>query len=189
MKRPILFLALVAGAAAQPVNFGVKGGVRLANDSQSRPYAVGPMLTAGLPLGFRIEFNALYRREGDFTQYGTIHFVFVQQERGNSWEFPVLLRRTLWRGVYGGLGLAPRVVSGTAHIISYGYFPVHYEEYDATASWQNAVAFIASGGIERRIGPLRVAPEVRYSHWNQPLNGALGGSQDHVDVMLGITFP
>jgi hypothetical protein len=164
MKRSILFLPLATGAAAQPLTFGVKGGVRLTNDSQSKPYVVGPMLTASLPLGFRIEFDALYRREGGFTQYGTIHFAFVQQERGNSWEFPILLRRTVWRGMYGGVGLAPRVVSGTAHIISYSYFPVRYDEYDTTASWQNGVAFIATGGIERRIGPLRIAPEVRYSH-------------------------
>jgi hypothetical protein len=147
------------------------------------------MVTAQLPLGFRLEFDALYRRVGDFTAYGTIHFFFIQQERGNSWEFPILVRRKVWRGVYGGVGLAPRVVSGYDHIISYSYFPVRYEEYDAPASWQNGVGFIAAAGVERKIGPLRIGSEIRYSHWNQPVNTALGGNQDQVDVMLGVTFP
>lgn len=164
MKSRLLLFFAAFPLLAQPFTVGVKGGVRLTGDaddsvvSQSRRYVVGPMATARLPLGFRLEFDALYRRMGDFTSYGTIHFFFIQQERGNSWEFPILVRRSVWRGLYGGVGLAPRVINGTAHIISYGLVPVNYTEFDAPASWQTTVGFVAAAGISRRVGPCTLHP-------------------------------
>lgn len=194
MKSGLLLVFAAFPLLAQPFTVGVKGGVRLTADSdgvvsQSRRYVVGPMVTARLPLGFRLEFDALYRRVGDFTSYGTIHFFFIQQERGNSWEFPILIRRNLWHGLYGGVGLAPRVINGTAHIISYGFVPVNYSEFDAPATWQTTVGFVAAAGIELRTGPLRLAPEVRYTHWNRPANSVFGGNQHQADLLLGVTFP
>jgi hypothetical protein len=193
--RSLLLLFLALPVSAQRFQFGLKAGVRLTDDAgdaitpQSRRYVVGPMVTAQLPLSLRLEFDALYRRVGGFTQYGTIHFFFIQQERGNSWEFPVLVRRSLWRGVYGSLGVAPRVIGGAANVISYGCVPVNYDEFDAPASWQNSVGLVAAAGIERRIGPLRIAPEIRYTHWNRPQNSIFGGNQDQADLLLGATFP
>jgi hypothetical protein len=52
--------------------------------SESKRYVVGAMLTARLPLGLRMEFDALYRRVGFRSLIGTV----VEGDRGNSWEFP-----------------------------------------------------------------------------------------------------
>ena len=189
-------LFLVAGVlSAQSFTFGVKGGVRLTDDlepgaavSESKRYVVGPMATAKLPLGFRLEFDALYRHVGDRTAFGTIHFFVSERERGNSWEFPMVVRRMLWHGVYAGGGYAPRVINGGGHAISSSVFPVSYSESDVTASWQTTHGVIAEAGVERRAGPLRIAPEVRYTYWNQPASPTFGSTQHQVDLLVGITF-
>src|SRR5690242_7854050 len=110
MKYFVLLIPL-AGAFAQSFTFGVKGGVRLTGDldsfyatSESKRYVVGPMVTARLPLGFRLEFDALYRRAGDRIAFGEFFGYFTERDRGNSWEFPIVVRHTIWRGVYAGIG-------------------------------------------------------------------------------------
>jgi hypothetical protein len=95
--RLLLFLGSAGMLAAQAVSIGVKGGVRLTDDfgrtfgtAESKRYVVGPMLTARLPLGFRLEFDALYRRVG-FRSFLTtdIGGSFAERDTGNSWEFPI----------------------------------------------------------------------------------------------------
>ena len=200
-----LFLFYAGLLAAQPFNIGVKGGVGLTNDlggttgtSESKRYVVGPMLTARLPLGLRMEFDALYRRVGFRTLIGTNIGTVVEGDRGNSWEFPMLVRRTLWRGLYAGVGYVPRVISGRAHLISaQSPFPpaVVYQEYFLPGSWDTTHGVAAEAGIEMRAGPLQIVPEIRYIHWNQPAlniqqpHGQFAVSpQDKVDVLVGITF-
>src|SRR5664280_1808555 len=121
IKSALLFLC--AGIlSAQPFSVGVKGGVPLTGDldsywatSESRRYTVGPMVTVGLPLSIRLEFDALYRRVG-FRTASQDFGAYSERDRGNSWEFPILVRRALWRGVYAGIGYAPRVIDGSAHV-------------------------------------------------------------------------
>ena len=55
--------------------------------------------------------------------------------------------------------------------------------------------FVASAGIERRFGPILIAPELRYMHWSQPsfqissLRGfALQPARNQLDFMIGIGF-
>jgi hypothetical protein len=191
--RTTLLLFLLAGAIpAQPFGFGVKGGIRLTDDldpyltSLSKRYVVGPTASFRLPAGFRLEIDALYRRLGDRVSFGTIHTFFIEQEYGNSWEFPLLVRRTLWHNVFAGAGFAPRVISGGMHVIQYGYVPVSYGEFDAPADWRSAVAFVAAAGIEKRVAGLRIAPELRYSRWNHSPTTVSNARRHQMDVMLSI---
>src|ERR1700730_13294829 len=139
----LFWLLVCAGALeAQPVSLGVKGGVRLTGDldsywavSESKRYVVGPMVTVALPLKFRLEFDALYRRVG--FRSGNSDIIggsYAARDRGNSWEFPIVVRHTLWRGVYAGIGYTPRVINGSKHfdsISATGFNPVirTYSEY------------------------------------------------------------
>jgi hypothetical protein len=110
----------------------------------------------------------------------------------------MLVRRTLWHGLYTGVGYAPRVISGRAHFISAQSFvppAVVYQEYFLRGSWDTTHGVVAEGGIERRAGPLRIVPEIRYILWNQPAlniqqpHGQFAVSpEDPVDVLAGITF-
>jgi hypothetical protein len=54
---------------------------------------------------------------------------------------------------------------------------------------------VVEGGIEKRAGRLRIAPELRYIHWSphalyvQQLHGLfIVSTQNQVDVLVGITF-
>jgi hypothetical protein len=191
MRTSVVFFLLAAAVPAQSITFGVKGGVRLTSDidpyaaSLSKRYVIGPTASFALPFRFRLEFDALYRRVGDRESFGTIHTFFIEQEYGNSWEFPVLARRTFWRGLFAGAGVAPRVIGGRLHVIEYGLVPVSYQEFNAAANWQTSVGFVAAGGIEKRAGPVRIAPELRYTRWNRGMT-TLGGGRGQFDVMLSI---
>jgi hypothetical protein len=51
-------------------------------------------------------------------------------------------------------------------------------------------------GIEKRAGPVGIAPEVRYTFWTSPALNLIGpqgylvqSSQHQVDLMVGIHFP
>jgi hypothetical protein len=206
MKSSLLFLC--AGIlSAQSFSVGVKGGVPLAGDldsywatSESRRYTVGPMVTAGLPFGFRLEFDALYRRVG-FRTANQDFGAYSERDRGNSWEFPILVRRALWRGVYAGIGYAPRVINGSAHanyvtVVSINPLIRAYSEYTLPGSWDTTHGVVSAVGIEKRRGPLRIAPEVRYTRWNKlavdvngPRGFAIHSTRDQVDVLVGIRFP
>ena len=106
-KISVLFMT--AGSLAllgQSLSIGVKGGVRASDDfqyaatSESRRYAVGPMLEVALPLGFAIEFDALYRRQGFSIGNSTPLYSSSTREADNVWEFPLLARyRTPLRGI------------------------------------------------------------------------------------------
>jgi hypothetical protein len=202
--RPTLFLFLVAGVLpAQPFTFGVKGGVRLTTDldnfdakSESQWYVVGPMVTAGLPLGFRLEIDALYRRVGYRTSFGTVFGYFTERDRGNLWEFPIILRHGLTRGLYAGVGYAPGTINGTAHVNQVGRLPVTFSVVDLPGAWDVTHGVIGVAGIEKHAGPLRIAPEIRYTFWTATaldLYGSQGylvqSSQHQVDLLLGISFP
>src|SRR5581483_5340024 len=112
----VFLLTLSAGSLqAQLVTVGVKGGVPLTGDldsvaatSESKPYVVGPMITVGLPAGFRIEVDALYRRVAYRTSGADIlGGSFTERDTGNSWEFPILARKSLFKLLYVGAGIAP----------------------------------------------------------------------------------
>ena len=208
MKSFLLFLC--AGILpAQPFSLGIKGGGPLMGDldsywatSESKRYTVGPMVTAGLPFGFRLEFDALYRRVGYRTANGDIlGGSYTERDRGNSWELPMVVRRTLWRGVYAGIGYAPRVINGAGHFNSFSITSLsplvkNYYESNSSSVWDTTHGVVGVAGIEKRIGRLRIAPEVRYTRWNKPAVDVYGShgfsiqsTQNQVDLMVGISFP
>ena len=68
LLRPLLFVNATL-LLAQPVQFGVKGGVSITDPvrigvDESRAYTIGPMLESRLPGGFAIETGLQYKRLG-----------------------------------------------------------------------------------------------------------------------------
>lgn len=78
------------------------GGVRASGDfaaapwpgwaGESRRYVVGPAAAFTLPLGFAVEFEALYRRQGYSVGWGSPLYTSSIREADNVWEFPLLVR-------------------------------------------------------------------------------------------------
>jgi hypothetical protein len=206
MRITILFL-FSAVMAAQPFTIGVKGGVPLTNDrsgdseSESKPYTIGPTASVGLTRGFRLEFDALYRRVGYRThELDIVGDLINTRAHGNSWEFPIILRRALYHGIFAGAGYAPRVISGSVHeegsfVTSLLPFERTFRQSDGAGQWETTHGFVLTGGIEKRFGRIRVSAEIRYTRWNQPsinLGGShlqlVLGSQNQADALLGVSF-
>jgi hypothetical protein len=207
-KRAVIGLSLLFGtlASTQSLGIGVKGGLRATGDfdgginttSESKRYVVGPMVTIGLPLGFKAEFDALYRRVAFRTGNSDIlGDSFTRRGTANSWEFPMLVRHSLIGGFYGALGYAPRVINGSSHINETNGTPplVAFRSYTMPDPYQTTHGLVVAGGFDAGFGSIHLSPEVRYTHWSSPALNVQGShgyyyqmSQEQVDVLVGISF-
>jgi Outer membrane protein beta-barrel domain len=178
--------ACVASTLAQSwISVGVKGGVPLTDpfadrtfnyviatipnpfgppwvDSEatrtysgSKGFVLGPTLEMQLPLGLAIEADALYRPMSVKTQSQTFLEFFEQtgpifSSQINTWEFPVMAKYRLPLPL-----IKPYVEAG----------PSFRAISASLADHMSATGVAAGVGVEMRFGPLRVAPEVRYTHW------------------------
>ena len=134
-----LLLAVASSAFAQRISAGIKAGVPLTgllrtNDrdarfytdfpTQTKRYTIGPVVDIGLPLGFRVEFGAMYKRlDQQSVAVTTTGFVLIDEETsypiqqttnisavGHSWEFPVAVQYHFFKSairpyVEGGVSL------------------------------------------------------------------------------------
>jgi hypothetical protein len=205
-------LLLVAGRPAllaQSLSLGATGGLRATDDfqyaaiSESRRYVVGPAATLALPLGFAVEFEALYRRQGYRTGWGSPLYTSSIREADNVWEFPLLARyRIPLRRIrpFAEAGWAPRTTHG-AEDVSGSYLsqlnPTMYTYYTGRShtAWPVTHGAVVGGGIQFAAGRLEFAPEVRYTHWNQqnisgwfPDGPSYGSAQDQLDILLRISL-
>src|SRR5262245_15774495 len=130
-------LLIARWAQAQPVSFGVKGGVPLTGAvegsfggaSEAGRYTVGPMLELRLPASFAFEANALYKRTGYRASQSDSGVAIMGQVRARSWEFPMLMKYYLASApaaprshgrLYVGAGYVVRrlwKIDGTARIV------------------------------------------------------------------------
>jgi hypothetical protein len=191
----------------QSVSIGAIGGARVTDDltgagatAASKRYVVGPALEIGLPLGFGVEADALYRREGYQTGYGNFAYASFSDERANSWEFPLMLKYRLPIPVakpFVELGYAPRWMHGSTAIDSQTFFPnttppVHS---NLRANWPVSHGVVVGGGVQFGIGRLRLSPVVRYTHWNKAAifgyysdGPSWQSTQEQADVLLTIAW-
>lgn len=199
-----LFLPVGFG---QTVSLGALAGGRVTDDmsgaaaiGQSRSYVLGPAVGVDLPLGFGVEVDALYRREGYETGYGNFAYSIFSVERANSWEFPLLAKYRLplpFVKPFVEVGYAPRLIRGTISSIGTTYFPQQLPTQSGTykTDWPVSQGIVAGGGVRLGIGVFQIAPTVRYTHWsNSAVSGYYGdgpawaGSRDQVDIMVGIAW-
>jgi opacity protein-like surface antigen len=190
MKKTFLSLfVLTAGLAlGQPVGFGLKVGAPLTDVLATAPggavqyissthrYTVGPFVELRLPGNLALEVDALYKSY----EYQRV----IPSNTGqsvSSWEFPVVGKYRLWSGplrpyIEGGVAFSritdlPDVVE-LNHRTNYG--------------------IVLGAGVELKLGPLRIAPELRYNGWtfrnfDSPL-GSLQSKRNQASVLVGISF-
>jgi hypothetical protein len=108
--KPLAISIFLLGplAFAQPISFGIRGGVPFTTAfsdvtmtsgsefmrqfSGSNEYLVGPMVELHLPLGFSVEADALYHPLDLTQQINNGTSTFSSSTIINSWEFPILAR-------------------------------------------------------------------------------------------------
>jgi hypothetical protein len=209
-----LFIASVApSASAQALSVGVLGGIPLSNTSaghdESPRYQVGASFEVGLPAGFALEADALYRRLGSSSGYSlltgtnlvitpvisTTPFLlnFNSRQRGNAWSFPLLGKyyfhtpTASWRP-FVGTGFAFRTIdrhdSGSQ---------IYTDANGAlqTAAFKNnyrsplEVGAVIAAGMRLKAGRFAVLPQVRYTRWGGADSFA---SRNETTLMLGLSF-
>lgn len=191
---------------AQSLTIGVAGGGRATDDvsgsaiPESKRYVVGPMVDVGLTRHFSVEIDALYHRQG--YEIGASNFAgyIIDRERGNSWEFPILAKYALPVGritPFVEVGFAPSIVSGNIafsganiDIMTGQQTPFNGTE---RIHWTASVGVVAGGGVQFGFGRVRLAPEVRYTHWTStPLQGYFGhgvsfaSATEQVEALVGV---
>ena len=177
IRLSIALLCYATLGLSQRLSIGAVGGLRLTGDPQtyydnsnSKPYLVGPMIEVRLPLNFALEADALYSRLGNTFYFPGIARESTTRTIANSWEFPLLAQYRLPVSrvhPYLSLGVAPRNAGGRINTIQYGYY-----QSDVTFSsvdWHaHDHAFVLGGGIDVEFWHIRISPQIRYVRWGVP---------------------
>lgn len=166
---------LLLGAAllpAQSIGVGVKGGLPLTDTFKLTGFGrqtiadgnwiLGPMFEVRLPAGLGIELDALYRKS-----------TIAGGQQIGDWEFPLLGKFR-----FPGIVLRPTVGAG-----------MMFQRLSEITQFNNRKGFILSGGVELKVPLIRIAPELRYTRFNEQRTGTnfLNGT-NQVDVLIGLTF-
>jgi hypothetical protein len=191
MRRSVSVLFLTAGlASAAHLDFGVGVGVKAGIPftdllettgaitgpppalSQEDNYIVGPVVELRLPFGFAIEADGLYRGTNyHVANTGNLPTVI----KSSSWEIPYLAKFRFPIPL-----LKPFVVAGGAYRTFNDLPP------GITATHN---AFVAGGGLELRLGRLRLSGEARYLRWGEPpANAAAFLTRSQGEVLFGLIF-
>ena len=209
MKLALLVCAFAAGAVAQPVSVGVKFGVpvtdaletfqgnQAAYVTNTHRYLVGPTVQLNFPFRFSVEVDALYRRLGyEYNQFAGPGSPTSTRTVANSWEFPVLGKYAIWGGParpFIDAGANFRHISGVEQIrngISVLNLPVNpVPEFNKDTD----IGFVFGGGVEFKLGHVRITPEFRYTRWGSenfrdPIAALLRTNKNQGDFILGLTF-
>jgi hypothetical protein len=108
-----------------------------------------------LPFGLAVEADALYRpmelKVEQTTSLGSLVLAGpTLLNRIDAWEFPILAKYRFHLPL-----IKPYVEAGPSFRVTSASLAQH----------MSGAGFSASVGVESHIGPLRIAPEVRYTHW------------------------
>ena len=208
----ILLAFLAIDLCAQPVSIGVRGGVPITDafdtvrgDSRAfatntKRYVVGPALQFNLPAHFAIEVDALYKRIGyQYDQFAPSSPAYARTV-ANAWEFPFLVKFALLPGpvrpyVQGGGSV--RHISGIKQFQRFidATGTVIQREIETAPEFnkRNDLGLVFGGGVEVRLGRLRISPEVRYTRWGSenfrdPIQSLLQTNRNQADFLIGILF-
>jgi hypothetical protein len=202
--RALFFLLLASTPAfSELISFGARGGVPLTDafkiaepatySSDSGRYTIGPMVELHLPLGISIEFDALYRP----LKYGSVSEGEAQvQTRGNSWQFPLLLKYRFSGGLlrsYLGAGFAFQRLSGLKQVTRIlTTQPSPQSSGPAELSDRSSSGVVLAGGLELGVPFARISPELRYTRWGsknfRSAVGGFGSQLNQAEFLVGISF-
>jgi hypothetical protein len=168
LTKVFALVLLAAGASSAAVfSFGLKTGIPVNSllttasprfQVRTHRYTLGPTFELNLPHGVAFEADLLYKRLE--YSYSPPDSSIIQTNsatvNASRWELPVLLKYKI-----GGQHFQPFLdLGGSFNRV------VHIEGMNIAELRHRHTKGIAIGaGVERRLGLLRIAPEVRFTHW------------------------
>jgi len=210
-----LLLAAASSAFAQHISVGIKAGVPLTGllrgrccqevPTQTRRYAIGPVVDIGLPLGFGVEFGAMYKRfDQQSIAVTTTGYVNIDDETGypiqqtagisavgHSWEFPVAVQYHFFKSairpyVEGGVSL-----NRLSNVYSFQNVSINFRQLPFTFAPLRG-SFTRVGplfgiGVDVKLHRIHVTPGLRYTHYIE-LRAGESGHNKAVDFLVGFTF-
>jgi len=199
MRPLLLFLFGPIAIFAQPFSAGIKAGVPLTDlltangtfgyNAPTQRYIVGGVAELRLPLGFGIEFDALYRHL-QFSN-GSISLNTVSAS-GSNWEFPLLLKYRFHFPVarpYMDAGVAWDTITGLKETVN------QVASNPSELQKNTTMGYVAGVGVDIHAIFLHISPEIRYTRWNsQQINAILStfsvlhSNQNQAEFLVGITF-
>jgi hypothetical protein len=217
IKTVLLSFAFLAPVFAQPVSFGVVGGVPITdafNTAQgltasyatnTHRYLVGPAFQLHLPLRFTVEVDGLYKRLGyqynATTEATAVTTITTASTVANSWEFPILLKFEVTPGPirpFVDTGISFRHISGIKQVrrvvtIPAGVVGVTTLTNPPEFNKATDEGLVFGGGIAFKMGRVRIGPELRYTRWGSenfrdPVGSLLRTNRNQGDFLLGILF-
>ena len=191
MKRLLLLVFLSQVALAGPFGFGVKGGVPMTDmidsvssrdlslASATKRYTIGPTVEIRLPFGFGVEADFLYKRTSIELVQDPSGETTTEQKSATSLEFPLLGKYRL-----PGDEVRPYVAAGVSfrHLSDLKAF--------VTGADPASRGFVMAGGIQFKLGPVRLSPELRWTRWGSGSGetGVLKYNRNQAEFLVGITF-
>jgi Outer membrane protein beta-barrel domain len=205
--RPLLLLLLIPiSVFAQPFSAGLKVGVPFTDftnavqsggfdyTSPTQHYVIGGMAELHLPLGFGVEFDALYR-SFQYNETATIvDVITTTHTSGSEWEFPLVLKYRFHFPVvrpYVEGGVAWNTLTGLSQAITSAGATIT-NSTPAELKNKTTTGIVLGGGIDIHAIFLHISPELRYTRWTSEqisgLNGLLHSNENQAEFLVGITF-
>ena len=188
----VLWLAICPAAAAQLLSFGLKSGFPL-NDAYSQPsnlsgisaastnthrYVFGPALELHLPARFSVEASVLYRSSEYSYTKAILNGLVHSQNTVYNLEVPIVIKRELLSGP-----VRPFVDAG----ISFRHLFLSNQGISTSPDSRGGVI---GAGLLFKAGPIRIAPELRYTRWgSSPIAAPTFESvRNQSDFLIAIKF-
>jgi hypothetical protein len=194
----------MAASTFGQIGVGVKGGVPLTDlfDSDSpnattdtKKYIIGPMIELRLPAGLGIEFNALYTKADFSSVLDAAGSVTTSAFDTSAWEFPLLLKYKFGGANAVAASVRPYIEAGASfrRLSDVGNIGAFITGNQGGELDRNNTGFVIGGGLEIRALFLRIAPELRFTHWgNDHFTEGLGDiwktNKNQGQFLVGLYF-
>ena len=158
------------------VNAVETGSASVASEANTDRFIVGGTAELHLPLGLSIEGDVLYRR------FSYESLPSLPSSSSNAWQFPILAKYKFRSKVihpYIDGGIAWNTLQGLAASVS------------SELKHGTTDGIVFGGGIEIKALVIRIAPEIRYTHWSSQaftVGSILQSNQSQADFLVGVTF-
>jgi opacity protein-like surface antigen len=210
MRSLCLLLFSAAALVAQPIGFGLKGGLPLNDflktartnnigfDTTTNRYIVGPSLELRLPHGLGIELDVLYRHFGYSSFFQVIANSSNAQTSTSAWEFPLVGKYKLRKGLvspYVEAGVSWDRLSGLTQAVKstvgLGATTSTTTSSPAELNKTTTRGFVMGAGLDIKALVIHITPEIRYTRWGAKhfISGdLLNSNQNQGEFLIGFKF-